>query len=46
MKNESTPEIVVDSKRDAEPKILPLFARFVQSPKVRSGVRSGVRNLV
>lgn len=32
-------------KRGAEAKA-PLFARFVQTPKVRSGIRSGVRNLV
>ena len=46
MKNDiKSAETTVEPKRDAEPKA-PLFARFVQAPKVRSGIRSGIRNLV
>jgi len=49
MKNEPTfasDETAVDTKREPQPKTAPLFARFVQAPKVHTGIRAGVRNLV
>lgn len=46
MKTDIKSETTVEAKRDTEPKMVPLFARFVQAPKVRTGIRSGVRNLV
>lgn len=45
MKNDiKSTETTVEPKGDAERKA-PLFARFVQTPKVRTGIRSGIRNL-
>ena len=43
--NIKSTETAAVTKRDAEPKTVPLFARFVQPPKVQSGIRAGVRNL-